>query len=34
MLRNIKDSRYISFTIDDYTMDWRKVRDLLEVGPA
>ncbi len=34
MLRNIKDSRCISFTIDDYIIDWRKVRDLLEAGPA
>ena len=32
MLRNIKDSRYISFTIDDYTIDWRKVRELQGVG--
>lgn len=32
MLRNIKDSRYISFTIDDYTVDWRKVRELQGVG--
>jgi len=28
MLRNIKDSRHVSFTIDDYTVDWRKVREL------
>jgi nitroimidazol reductase NimA-like FMN-containing flavoprotein (pyridoxamine 5'-phosphate oxidase superfamily) len=32
MLRNIKDSRRISFTIDDYTVDWRKVRELQGVG--
>jgi nitroimidazol reductase NimA-like FMN-containing flavoprotein (pyridoxamine 5'-phosphate oxidase superfamily) len=32
MLRNIKDSRRISFTIDDYTIDWRKVRELQGVG--
>jgi hypothetical protein len=31
-LRNIKDSRHIAFTIDDYTMDWRKVRELQGVG--
>jgi general stress protein 26 len=32
MLRNIKDSRHVSFTIDDYTIDWRKVRELQGVG--
>jgi nitroimidazol reductase NimA-like FMN-containing flavoprotein (pyridoxamine 5'-phosphate oxidase superfamily) len=32
MLRNIKDSKHVSFTIDDYTMDWRKVRELQGVG--
>src|SRR5271165_4295411 len=32
MLRNLKDSRYISFTIDDYTVDWRKVRELQGLG--
>jgi uncharacterized protein YhbP (UPF0306 family) len=32
MLRNIKDSRYVSFTVDDYTVDWRKVRELQGVG--
>ena len=32
MLRNIKDSRRVSFTIDDYTIDWRKVRELQGVG--
>jgi hypothetical protein len=30
--RNIKDSRYVSFTVDDYTVDWRKVRELQGVG--
>jgi uncharacterized protein YhbP (UPF0306 family) len=32
MLRNINDSRYVSFTVDDYTVDWRKVRELQGVG--
>src|SRR5215470_4568125 len=32
MLRNVKDSRRVSFTIDDYTIDWRKVRELQGVG--
>ena len=32
MLRNIKDSRRVSFTIDDYTLDWQKVRELQGVG--
>jgi uncharacterized protein YhbP (UPF0306 family) len=32
MLRNIKDSRRVSFTIDDYTIDWRKVRELQGLG--
>lgn len=32
MLRNIKDSRRVSFTIDDYMVDWRKVRELQGVG--
>ncbi|HEX4579358.1 MAG TPA: cyclic nucleotide-binding domain-containing protein [Candidatus Dormibacteraeota bacterium] len=32
MMRNIKDSRSMSFTIDDYTVDWRKVRELQGVG--
>src|SRR5262249_3439359 len=32
MLRNIKDNRYVSFTVDDYTVDWRKVRELQGVG--
>ncbi|SRR5579872_83547 len=30
--RNIKASRYVAFTIDDYTTDWRKVRELQGVG--
>jgi hypothetical protein len=32
ILRNIRDSRHVSFTIDDYTVDWRKVRELQGVG--
>ena len=32
MGRNIKDSRHVSFTIDDYTTDWKKVRELQGVG--
>jgi uncharacterized protein YhbP (UPF0306 family) len=32
MLRNIKDSRHVSFTVDDYTVDWRKLRELQGVG--
>jgi nitroimidazol reductase NimA-like FMN-containing flavoprotein (pyridoxamine 5'-phosphate oxidase superfamily) len=32
LLRNIKDSRRVAFTIDDYTVDWRKVRELQGVG--
>jgi nitroimidazol reductase NimA-like FMN-containing flavoprotein (pyridoxamine 5'-phosphate oxidase superfamily) len=32
LVRNVKDSRYVSFTIDDYTTDWRKVRELQGVG--
>jgi hypothetical protein len=31
-VRNIKDNRYVSFTIDDYMTDWRKVRELQGVG--
>jgi Cyclic nucleotide-binding domain len=31
-VRNINDNRYVSFTIDDYTTDWRKVRELQGVG--
>lgn len=30
--RNIDDNHYVSFTIDDYTTDWRKVRELQGVG--
>jgi len=30
--RNVADNRYMSFTIDDYTTDWRKVRELQGVG--
>jgi uncharacterized protein YhbP (UPF0306 family) len=30
--RNISDNRYVSFTIDDYTTEWRKVRELQGVG--
>jgi hypothetical protein len=30
--RNVRASRYIAFTIDDYTTDWRKVRELQGVG--
>jgi uncharacterized protein YhbP (UPF0306 family) len=32
ILRNIRDSRHVSFTIDDYTIDWHKVRELQGVG--
>jgi nitroimidazol reductase NimA-like FMN-containing flavoprotein (pyridoxamine 5'-phosphate oxidase superfamily) len=32
MRRNLKDSRHVSFTVDDYTVDWRKVRELQGVG--
>jgi len=32
MMRNLTDSRRVSFTIDDYTVDWRKVRELQGVG--
>ena len=30
--RNIQDSHYVSFTIDDYTTDWKKLRELQGVG--
>jgi hypothetical protein len=30
--RNIRDNRHVSFTVDDYTTDWRKVRELQGVG--
>jgi uncharacterized protein YhbP (UPF0306 family) len=32
MLRNFSDSKRVSFTVDDYTVDWRKVRELQGVG--
>ena len=32
IVRNIADNHYVSFTIDDYTTDWRKVRELQGVG--
>jgi hypothetical protein len=32
LVRNVHDSHYVSFTIDDYTTDWRKVRELQGVG--
>lgn len=32
LVRNIKSNRYASFTIDDYSTDWRKVRELQGVG--
>jgi hypothetical protein len=32
LARNIKDSHYVSFTIDDYTTDWKKLRELQGVG--
>jgi uncharacterized protein YhbP (UPF0306 family) len=32
MHRNVTDSRHVSVTIDDYTTDWRKVRELQGVG--
>ena len=32
MHRNVKDARRVAFTIDDYTTDWRKVRELQGVG--
>jgi uncharacterized protein YhbP (UPF0306 family) len=31
-VRNINDNRYVSFTIDDYTTEWRKIRELQGVG--
>ncbi len=30
--RNIFDNHHVSFTIDDYTTDWRKVRELQGMG--
>lgn len=32
MHRNVTDSRHVSVTIDDYTTEWRKVRELQGVG--
>jgi nitroimidazol reductase NimA-like FMN-containing flavoprotein (pyridoxamine 5'-phosphate oxidase superfamily) len=32
LVRNVNDSRYVSFTIDDYSTDWRKIRELQGVG--
>ncbi|MDP9074103.1 MAG: cyclic nucleotide-binding domain-containing protein [Actinomycetota bacterium] len=32
IVRNIRDNHYASFTIDDYTTDWRKARELQGVG--
>jgi hypothetical protein len=32
IVRNIRDSRHVSFTIDDYATDWRKVRELEGLG--
>jgi uncharacterized protein YhbP (UPF0306 family) len=32
MALNLRDNKYISFTIDDYTTDWRKVRELQGKG--
>lgn len=32
MHRDVKDARRVAFTIDDYTTDWRKVRELRGVG--
>lgn len=32
LARNIRDSRYVSFTIDDYLPDWHKLRELQGVG--
>jgi hypothetical protein len=32
--RNIDDSRHVSFTVDDYTTDWRKLRELQGVGKS
>ena len=32
LLRNTRASHHASFTIDDYTTDWRKVRELQGVG--
>jgi hypothetical protein len=32
LAKNIRSNRYASFTTDDYTTDWRKVRELQGVG--
>lgn len=32
LARNIRDNRHVSFTVDDYTVDWSKVRELQGVG--
>jgi Cyclic nucleotide-binding domain/Pyridoxamine 5'-phosphate oxidase len=32
LARNIRDSKYVSFTIDDYTPQWSKLRELQGVG--
>jgi Cyclic nucleotide-binding domain/Pyridoxamine 5'-phosphate oxidase len=32
LARNIRDSRHVSFSVDDYTVEWRKVRELQGVG--
>lgn len=32
LVRNVGDNHYVSFTIDDYTTDWRKARELQGVG--
>ena len=32
LARNIRDSKYVSFTIDDYLPDWQKLRELQGVG--
>lgn len=32
MQRNLNDSRRVSFTVDDYSVDWRVVRELKGVG--
>ncbi len=32
LTRNIRDNKRVSFSVDDYTQDWRKVRELQGVG--
>jgi Cyclic nucleotide-binding domain/Pyridoxamine 5'-phosphate oxidase len=32
LARNIRDSKFVSFTIDDYTPQWSKLRELQGVG--